>query len=69
MKQQIEWVSISTPKPYENNPRKNEKAIDTVAKSIQEFGFQNPIIVDKNDVIIAGHTRLQAAIRLKGKIK
>ena len=65
MKQQIEWVPISVPKPYENNPRKNEKAIDVVVRSISEFGFKNPIIVDKDNVIIAGHTRLIAALKLK----
>ena len=50
--------------PYENNPRRNEKAVDAVANSIKEFGFQNPIIIDKNNVIISGHTRRLAAIRL-----
>ena len=43
--------------PYNNNPRFNEGAVDAVARSINEFGFRNPIIVDKNNVIIAGHTR------------
>ena len=42
MKQQIEWVTISTPKPYKDNPRKNDKAVEIVAKSIKEFGFKNP---------------------------
>ena len=50
--------------PYENNPRHNEKAVDYVANSIKEFGFKNPIIVDKNNFIVAGHTRLKAAIKL-----
>ena len=50
--------------PYENNPRRNEKAVDAVANSIKEFGFQNPIIVDKKNVIISGHTRRLAAIKL-----
>lgn len=50
--------------PYENNPRKNDKAVEAVAESIREFGFKNPIIVDKDDVIVAGHTRLKAAKRL-----
>ena len=39
--------------PYNNNPRVNDGAVDAVAKSIEEFGFRNPIIVDKNNVIIA----------------
>lgn len=50
--------------PYENNPRKNENAVDKVAESIKKFGFQNPIIVDKNHVIIAGHTRYKASQKL-----
>lgn len=50
--------------PYENNPRNNDKAVDVVAKSIKEFGFKVPIIVDKNNVIVAGHTRLKAAKKL-----
>lgn len=51
--------------PYENNPRRNEKAVDAVANSIKEFGFKNPIIIDKGNVIISGHTRRLAAIKLK----
>lgn len=47
--------------PYYNNPRRNDKAVEKVAASIQEFGFKVPIIVDKNNVIVAGHTRLRAA--------
>lgn len=50
--------------PYVNNPRNNEEAIEFVAASIKEFGFKNPIIIDKNGVIIAGHTRHAAAKRL-----
>ena len=50
--------------PYANNPRNNEQAVDTVAKSIKEFGFTNPIVVDKDNVIINGHTRLLAAEKL-----
>lgn len=50
--------------PYNNNPRVNDGAVDAVAKSIEEFGFRNPIIVDKNNVIIAGHTRLKASQKL-----
>ena len=55
---------LSEIKPYENNPRINDNAVDYVAKSIQEFGFKNPIIVDKNNVIIAGHTRYKASKKL-----
>lgn len=51
-------------KPYENNPRKNKQAVDAVANSIREFGFKVPIVIDRNNVIVAGHTRLKAAKRL-----
>jgi DNA modification methylase len=52
--------------PYINNPRKiSEKAVDMVASSIKNFGFKNPIIIDKNNEIIAGHTRLKASQKLK----
>lgn len=51
-------------KPYENNPRINEDAVDLVAASIDEFGFKQPIVVDKDLIIIAGHTRWKAAQKL-----
>lgn len=51
-------------KPYRSNPRVNDRAVEVVAQSIQEFGFKNPIIVDANNVIIAGHTRFRASKRL-----
>lgn len=51
-------------KPYENNPRKNDEAVEYVANSIKEFGFKVPIIIDKNGVIIAGHTRYKASKQL-----
>lgn len=57
----ITYKNVDELIPYINNPRKNEKAVDMVAGSIAEFGFKNPIILDKNNVIIAGHTRLLAA--------
>ena len=50
--------------PYVNNPRNNEAAVDFVAASIEEFGFKNPIIIDKDGVIVAGHTRHAAAKKL-----
>lgn len=49
---------------YDNNPRNNEPAVDKVMASIKEFGFKVPIIVDKNNIIVAGHTRLKAAKQL-----
>lgn len=51
-------------RPYENNPRINDGAVEAVAKSIDEFGFKVPIVVDSDYVIIAGHTRLKAAEKL-----
>lgn len=51
-------------KPYDNNPRINENAIDKVAESIKTFGWQQPLVLDKNGVIIVGHTRYKAAIKL-----
>ncbi|MBQ0061346.1 MAG: ParB N-terminal domain-containing protein [Bacteroidales bacterium] len=50
--------------PYERNPRKNDKAVDKVAASIEEFGFKVPIVVDKDNIIVAGHTRYKAARKL-----
>ena len=51
-------------KPYENNPRHNDNAVDAVANSIREFGFKVPIVVDSEGVIVAGHTRYKAAQKL-----
>lgn len=50
--------------PYKKNPRNNDGAVDAVAASIREFGWQQPIVVDKDGVIIAGHTRYKAAKKL-----
>ena len=50
--------------PYVNNPRNNENAVDKVASSIAEFGFKNPIFIDKNNVVVNGHTRLLASKKL-----
>jgi ParB/RepB/Spo0J family partition protein len=60
----IQFLSINDIKPYNNNPRKI-KNVEKVAKSISEFGFQQPIVVDKNNVIIVGHTRYQASKQLE----
>ena len=51
-------------KPYENNPRINDDAVEYVANSIKEFGFKVPIIIDKNNVIVTGHTRYKASKQL-----
>lgn len=61
---EIVEVSIDKIKPYENNPRNNDKAVNAVANSIKEFGWQQPIVVDEKGVIIAGHTRFKAAHKL-----
>jgi ParB family chromosome partitioning protein len=51
-------------KPYEKNPRRNDDAVKYVVESIKEFGFKVPIIIDKNGIIVAGHTRYKAAKKL-----
>lgn len=60
----VQNVSIDSIKPYENNPRNNDGGVDAVANSIKEFGWQQPIVVDKDNVIIVGHTRYKAAKKL-----
>ena len=57
-------MSIAEVKPYEKNPRKNDQSVDKVANSIKEFGFKVPIVVDKNNIIVCGHTRYKAAKKL-----
>lgn len=49
---------------YSNNPRLNDKAADAVANSIRDFGFKVPIVIDRNNVIVTGHTRLKASQKL-----
>lgn len=61
MESTIVMRSVSALKCYENNPRHNENAVEKVAESIKEFGFLVPIVIDTNDVIIAGETRLKAS--------
>lgn len=63
----IELWPIEKLIPYDNNPRKNDEAVKAVAKSIKDYGFKNPIIVDEKGVILAGHTRKLAAEQLKLK--
>jgi len=60
----VQLRSIDEVKPYERNPRLNDKAVDAVAASLKEFGFKQPIVVDTDGVIIAGHTRWKAAKKL-----
>ena len=61
---QIISKKIEEIKEYENNPRNNDNAVEYVARSIKDFGFKMPIIIDKNNVIVAGHTRYKAAKEL-----
>lgn len=64
---QIVYKKVNELIPYENNPRINDEAVEYVKNSIKEFGFKVPIVIDKNNVIIAGHTRLKASLELKLK--
>lgn len=61
----IQLLELTQLTPYEKNPRNNEKAVDKVAESIKHFGFKVPIVIDKNNIIVAGHTRFYAAIQLQ----
>ena len=63
-KLEITYKNIDEIIPYENNPRKNDDAVQYVANSIKQFGFKVPIIIDKENVIVAGHTRYKAANEL-----
>lgn len=56
----VETVSINVVKPYWRNPRKSDRAVEAVKSSIERYGFNQPIIVDDENVIIAGHTRYKA---------
>lgn len=60
----ITYKKLSEIIPYENNPRHNDTAVEYVSRSIKEFGFNVPIVVDKNNVIITGHTRYKASKEL-----
>lgn len=57
-------LKLSEIKPYENNPRRNDQAVDAVAESILQCGYCAPIVVDENNVILAGHTRYKAVKKL-----
>jgi DNA modification methylase len=60
----IELRKTSSIKPYQGNPRLNDDAVDAVAASIRAFGFRQPIVVDTDGIIICGHTRYKAAVKL-----
>jgi ParB-like chromosome segregation protein Spo0J len=61
---QILELPLEAIRPYENNPRHNDPAVDAVAASIEQFGFRQPLVVDEDHVIIVGHTRYKAAQKL-----
>ena len=60
----IKEIAIDNLREYENKPRNNDNAVDAVAESIREFGFKVPAVVDRNNVIVCGHTRVKAAQKL-----
>lgn len=64
---QIIEMDLTAIKPYEKNPRKNDNAVEAVANSICEFGFKVPIVIDRDNVIVCGHTRYKAGKLLKLK--
>lgn len=63
----VQEIKLKDIKPYGKNPRKNDDAVPYVAESIKQFGFKVPIVIDRNGVIVAGHTRYKAAKQLKMK--
>lgn len=64
---EIKTLKLKDLKPYEKNPRRNDDAVELVANSIKEFGFKVPIVIDRNNVIVCGHTRYMACKQLKIK--
>lgn len=64
---EIIYKNIDELIPYENNPRLNDEAVEYVKNSIKEFGFKVPVVIDKDNVIIAGHTRIKASKELRIK--
>ena len=63
-KEQIVYKKVSELKLNSKNPRKNDDAVDVVAKSIEKYGFKNPLIIDENNVVWCGNTRLKASKQL-----
>lgn len=61
---QIEMIPLKQLVPYQNNPRKNDSAVEYVKNSIVQFGFKVPVVVDANNVIVCGHARYKAAVKL-----
>lgn len=65
--EQIIYKKVSELKNNPKNPRKNDSAVDSVAKSIEKYGFRNPLIIDKDNIVWCGNTRLKASRKLKLK--
>ena len=61
---QIQQINIHEIKPYWRNPRNNESAVDAVMESIKNYGFNSPLVLDKENIIITGHTRYKALLQL-----
>lgn len=61
---EIVWKNTSDLHPYQNNPRNNKKAVEQVRNSIEAFGFKVPMVIDNQNVVVTGHTRLLAAQEL-----
>lgn len=61
---EIVYLSPDALVPYDNNPRMNDGGVEPVAKSIEQYGFKIPIVIDKDNVVVCGHTRLKAAQKL-----
>lgn len=61
---EIIYKSTNEIEPYENNPRNNNEAVEKVAASITDYGFRVPIVIDSDNVIVAGHTRYKAALKI-----
>ena len=61
---ELKYYKLTEITPYERNPRNNDEAVQYVANSIKSFGFKVPLVIDKNNVIVCGHTRYKAAEQL-----
>lgn len=64
---EVRDIKLTEIKAYESNPRDNRQAVDMLCTSIKKFGFLVPVVLDKNNVIVCGHTRLMAAQKMKLK--
>ena len=66
----VEYISASLVKPYKTNPKKHsQKQVEQIVNSIKEFRFNNPLLIDENNELIAGHVRLLAARKLKKRLR